>query len=308
MQEEIVSVQGLKKRYGDVQALGGISFTVRRGSLFSFLGVNGAGKSTAINILCSILQKDGGAVFVCGFDLDTQAEEIKKRVGVVFQATVLDDLLTVKDNLVTRAAFYGLRGAALRERLRRLCGLLELDDIFNRPFGKLSGGQRRRADIARGLLNDPELLILDEPTTGLDPHTRRNVWDLVRTLRREQGLTVFLTTHYMEEADGSDRVVILDAGRVVADASPVQLKNSYSRSYLYLYGERAQLAAALAAAGRGFEETAGGVRLVMEDAAAARAFLQEYPALCDDFEFRKGDMDDVFLAVTGKQLGGGESA
>lgn len=308
MQEEIVSVQGLKKRYGDVQALGGISFTVRRGSLFSFLGVNGAGKSTAINILCSILQKDGGAVSVCGFDLDTQAEEIKKRVGVVFQATVLDDLLTVKDNLVTRAAFYGLRGAALRERLCRLCGLLELDDIFNRPFGKLSGGQRRRADIARGLLNDPELLILDEPTTGLDPHTRRNVWDLVRTLRREQGLTVFLTTHYMEEADGSDRVVILDAGRVVADASPVQLKNSYSRSYLYLYGERAQLAAALAAAGRGFEETAGGVRLVMEDAAAARAFLQEYPALCDDFEFRKGDMDDVFLAVTGKQLGGGESA
>lgn len=308
MQEEIVSVQGLKKRYGDVQALGGISFTVRRGSLFSFLGVNGAGKSTAINILCSILQKDGGAVSVCGFDLDTQAEEIKKRVGVVFQATVLDDLLTVKDNLVTRAAFYGLRGAALRERLRRLCGLLELDDIFNRPFGKLSGGQRRRADIARGLLNDPELLILDEPTTGLDPHTRRNVWDLVRTLRREQGLTVFLTTHYMEEADGSDRVVILDAGRVVADASPVQLKNSWSRSYLYLYGERAQLVAALAAAGRGFEETAGGVRLVMEDAAAARAFLQEYPALCDDFEFRKGDMDDVFLAVTGKQLGGGESA
>lgn len=308
MQEEIVSVQGLKKRYGDVQALGGISFTVRRGSLFSFLGVNGAGKSTAINILCSILQKDGGAVSVCGFDLDTQAEEIKKRVGVVFQSTVLDDLLTVKDNLVTRAAFYGLRGAALRERLRRLCGLLELDDIFNRPFGKLSGGQRRRADIARGLLNDPELLILDEPTTGLDPHTRRNVWDLVRTLRREQGLTVFLTTHYMEEADGSDRVVILDAGRVVADASPVQLKNSWSRSYLYLYGERAQLAAALAAAGRGFEETAGGVRLVMEDAAAARAFLQEYPALCDDFEFRKGDMDDVFLAVTGKQLGGGESA
>ena len=308
MQEEIVSVRGLKKRYGDVQALGGISFTVRRGSLFSFLGVNGAGKSTAINILCSILQKDGGAVSVCGFDLDTQAEEIKKRVGVVFQTTVLDDLLTVKDNLVTRAAFYGLRGAALRERLRRLCGLLELDDIFNRPFGKLSGGQRRRADIARGLLNDPELLILDEPTTGLDPHTRRNVWDLVRTLRREQGLTVFLTTHYMEEADGSDRVVILDAGRVVADASPVQLKNSWSRSYLYLYGERAQLAAALAAAGRGFEETAGGVRLVMEDAAAARAFLQEYPALCDDFEFRKGDMDDVFLAVTGKQLGGGESA
>lgn len=307
-EEGIVTVEGLAKRYGSVQALGGISFTVRRGSLFSLLGVNGAGKSTAINILCSILQKDAGAVSVCGFDLDTRADEIKKRVGVVFQATVLDDLLSVKDNLLTRAAFYGLRGAALRERLRALTEMLELGDILNRPFGKLSGGQRRRADIARGLLNNPELLILDEPTTGLDPHTRRNVWELVRTLQKEQGLTVLLTTHYMEEAEGSDRVVILDAGKVVADATPVQLKNDYSRSYLYLYGERAQLCAALAALGIPFEETAGGVRLAMKDASAARAFLQEHAALCDDFEFRKGDMDDVFLAVTGKQLGGGESA
>lgn len=307
-EEDIVTVEGLAKRYGSVQALGGISFTVRRGSLFSLLGVNGAGKSTAINILCSILQKDAGAVSVCGFDLDIRADEIKKRVGVVFQATVLDDLLSVKDNLLTRAAFYGLRGAALRERLRALTEMLELGDILNRPFGKLSGGQRRRADIARGLLNNPELLILDEPTTGLDPHTRRNVWELVRTLQKEQGLTVLLTTHYMEEAEGSDRVVILDAGKVVADATPVQLKNDYSRSYLYLYGERAQLCAALAALGIPFEETAGGVRLAMEDASAARAFLQEHAALCGDFEFRKGDMDDVFLAVTGKQLGGGESA
>ncbi len=307
-EEGIVTVEGLAKRYGSVQALGGISFTVRRGSLFSLLGVNGAGKSTAINILCSILQKDKGAVSVCGFDLDTRADEIKKRVGVVFQATVLDDLLSVKDNLLTRAAFYGLRGAALRDRLRALTEMLELGDILNRPFGKLSGGQRRRADIARGLLNNPELLILDEPTTGLDPHTRRNVWELVRTLQREQGLTVLLTTHYMEEAEGSDRVVILDAGKVVADATPVRLKNDYSRSYLYLYGERAQLCASLAARGIPFEETAGGVRLAMKDASAARAFLQEHPALCGDFEFRKGDMDDVFLAVTGKQLGGGKSA
>ena len=307
-EEDIVTVEGLAKCYGSVQALGGISFTVRRGSLFSLLGVNGAGKSTAINILCSILQKDAGAVSVCGFDLDTRADEIKKRVGVVFQATVLDDLLSVKDNLLTRAAFYGLRGAALRDRLRALTEMLELGDILNRPFGKLSGGQRRRADIARGLLNNPELLILDEPTTGLDPHTRRNVWELVRTLQKEQGLTVLLTTHYMEEAEGSDRVVILDAGKVVADATPVQLKNDYSRSYLYLYGERAQLCAALAALGIPFEETAGGVRLAMKDASAARAFLQERAALCGDFEFRKGDMDDVFLAVTGKQLGGGKSA
>lgn len=229
-------------------------------------------------------------------------------MGAVFQFSALDDLLTVRENLAVRAACYGLRGGAWKRRLAELTELLELADILDRPFGKLSGGQRRRADIARGLLNNPELLILDEPTTGLDPHTRRNVWELVRTLQKEQGLTVLLTTHYMEEAEGSDRVVILDAGKVVADATPVQLKNDYSRSYLYLYGERAQLCAALAALGIPFEETAGGVRLAMKDASAARAFLQEHPALCGDFEFRKGDMDDVFLAVTGKQLGGGKSA
>lgn len=234
MQEEIVSVQGLKKRYGDVQALGGISFTVRRGSLFSFLGVNGAGKSTAINILCSILQKDGGAVSVCGFDLDTQAEEIKKRVGVVFQATVLDDLLTVKDNLVTRAAFYGLRGAALRERLRRLCGLLELDDIFNRPFGKLSGGQRRRADIARGLLNDPELLILDEPVNGLDPIGIAEMRDFIRRLCKEQGKTVLLSSHILSEvALLADDVGIIDHGRLLEEESMAVLEKK-NRQYIRL--------------------------------------------------------------------------
>lgn len=306
--QNIVEVEGLAKRYGAVQALGGISFTVQKGSLFSFLGVNGAGKSTAINILCSVLRKDEGKVRVCGFDLDERAEEIKKRVGVVFQNTVLDDLLSVKDNLVTRAAFYGLRGAQLRERLDMLTQMLELGEILRRPFGKLSGGQRRRVDIARGLLNAPELLILDEPTTGLDPYTRKSVWALVRKLQREEGLTVFLTTHYMEEADGSDRVVILDGGQVVADAAPVALKNAHSRNYLYLYGDTQTLMAGCRSCGAACEECTGGVRLTMADAAQARAFLAENPALCADFEFRKGDMDDVFLAVTGKRLGGGQGA
>ncbi len=298
--ENILEVEGLTKSYGNVRAVRGISFSVERGSLFSFLGVNGAGKSTTINILCSILQKDAGRVRIAGFDLDTQAAQIKRRMGVVFQGSVLDDLLTVKENLTVRASYYGLRGEAWRKRLGELCEMLDLGEILNRPFGKLSGGQKRRADIARGLVARPEILILDEPTTGLDPQTRRMVWRVVRSLREQAGMTVFLTTHYMEEAEGSDRVVILDGGIIAASGTPVALKNAYSRNYLYLYGPQA--AEGARRAGFNFEETVGGIRLTLPDAAAARAILSEHPQLCADFEFVKGNMDDVFLAVTGKKL------
>ncbi len=300
--DNIIEVDGLVKAYGEVRAVQGISFTAERGSLFSFLGVNGAGKSTTINILCSILRKDAGTVRLCGYDLDREPEKIKPRVGVVFQTTVLDDLLTVRDNLTVRASYYGLSGRKWRERLDELTELLDLKEILPRPFGKLSGGQKRRADIARGLINRPELLVLDEPTTGLDPQTRRMVWKTVQRLQSEQNMTVFLTTHYMEEADGSDRVVILDSGKIVANDSPVQLKNQYSRNYLYLYGDAGFLSKALTKQGENFEETAGGVRLMMQSAENARDFLGKYPQLSKDFEFMKGDMDDVFLAVTGKKL------
>ncbi len=303
--QNIIQVEGLEKSYGQVHAVQGISFAVERGSLFSFLGVNGAGKSTTINILCSILRKDAGKVTICGCDLDTQADEIKRRVGVVFQGGVLDDLLSVRDNLTVRAGYYNLFGGAWKKRLRELSDLLDLDELLSRPYGKLSGGQRRRADIARGLLNCPELLVLDEPTTGLDPQTRKTVWNIIRRLQKEDGLTVFLTTHYMEEADGSDRVVILDGGKIVAEDTPVQLKNKYSANYLHLYGDPAALGAALDGLGAAYLPQAGGVSLKMPSAAAARSFLQEHPALCGDFEFVKGDMDDVFLAVTGKNAEGG---
>ena len=308
MQDNIIEVEGLVKSYGAVHAVQGISFAVARGSLFSFLGVNGAGKSTTINILCSILAKDSGSVRIAGYDLDTQADQIRPRVGIVFQNSVLDDLLTVRENLVSRASFYGLRGRALKERLTKLRAMFELDEIWNRPFGKLSGGQKRRTDIARGLIADPELLVLDEPTTGLDPQTRRSVWEIIRRLREEEGMTVFLTTHYMEEAEGSDRVVIIDGGKIAAEGTPVQLKNAYSRSSLYLYGEEEALSAGLRAAGIPFEPAAGGVRVPMESAAAARAFLAENEPLSRDFEFIKGNMDDVFLSVTGRKWSEGGAA
>lgn len=298
----IIEVENLEKSYGGVRAVDGISFAVERGCLFSFLGVNGAGKSTTINILCSILKKDAGRVNICGYDLDAAAHEIKRRVGVVFQKTVLDDRLTVRENLAVRASFYGLTGKKWARRLQELSDMLALDDILPRPFGKLSGGQRRRADIARGLINKPELLFLDEPTTGLDPQTRAMVWSTVQKLRENEHTTVFLTTHYMEEADGSDKVIIIDGGRISAEGTPAELKNRYSHSRLRLYGEG--IFARLAEDGIAFEEDGPCAVINFDSAERARAFIAAYPAVCEDFEYVKGSMDDVFLAVTGKRAGG----
>lgn len=307
MDENIVEVEELVKSYGSVRAVRGISFSVKRGSLFSFLGENGAGKSTTINILCSILKKDGGTVRIGGFDLDARPEKIKPFVGVVFQGTVLDDLLTVGENLAVRAAFYGIRGQAWKRRLSELTELLGLSELLSRPFGKLSGGQRRRADIARGLVADPKLLVLDEPTTGLDPQTRKSVWGIIRGLQKETGMTVFLTTHYMEEAEGADRVVILDGGKIAADGTPAALKDRYSSCRLRLYGEEAPLSAALSAAGLSFVREGEALCAQIKDGAAARAFLAANPGI-SDFEFLKGSMDDVFLSVTGRSLAGGAQA
>ena len=307
MQKDFVRAEGLAKSYGAVQAVKGISFAVERGSLFSFLGVNGAGKSTTINILCSILKKDAGRVTIGGYDLDSEAAKIKPLLGIVFQGTVLDDLLTVKDNLTVRASFYGLKGKAWAQRLAVLCRLLDLKDLLRRPFGKLSGGQRRRVDIARALVGSPSLLVLDEPTTGLDPKTRQTVWEIVRRLQKDEGMTVFLTTHYMEEADGSDRVVIIDDGAVAAVGTPVQLKNAYSRNYLRLYGDAPALAERARALGLDARAEGGACVAAVASAEEARAFLLRNPELCRDFEFVKGNMDDVFLAVTGKQLQGGNA-
>ncbi len=298
----IIEAEGLFKSYGETHAVRGLSFSVERGSVFSFLGVNGAGKSTTINILCSILKKDAGSVRISGFDLDSDPTEIKRRVGVVFQKTVLDDKLTVRENLLTRASFYGISGKSWRRRLQELDEMLSLKDILDRPFGKLSGGQRRRADIARGLIHTPELLFLDEPTTGLDPQTRLTVWETVQRLRHETQMTVFLTTHYMEEADGADRVMIIDQGQIAADGTPQALKNAYSHSSLKLYGDRAALERGLREAGIEAQEGENCLLIPCKNADEAKAFLAKYPALAADFEYVKGSMDDVFLAVTGRSL------
>lgn len=304
---DIIEIAGLSKRFGSVQAVDDISFTVERGSLFAFLGLNGAGKSTTINILCSILQKDAGSVLIDGCDLEREADKIKPKLGIVFQNSVLDERLTVRENLTVRASYYGLRGEALRARLEELNELLDLKEILNRPFGKLSGGQKRRADIARGLLNRPSLLFLDEPTTGLDPKTRQNVWEIILGLRQSAGMTVFLTTHYMEEANRADHVVIMDGGRIAASDTPNNLKNLYSGDYVKLYlPQSPETAGALESSGRAFTYEGECYRVRVESSRDALSFLNAYPALAGDFEVVKGDMDDVFLSVTGKKLEGGD--
>lgn len=217
---DIIEIKNLKKTYGDIKAVDDISFSVKEGSLFAFLGVNGAGKSTTIKILCSILKKDGGQVLIGGMDLDKDADKIKSLLGVVFQDSVLDSFLSVKENLAIRAGFYGLSKEEWKDKLAELTELLDLKKILNRPIKNLSGGQRRRVDIARSLINSPKILILDEPTTGLDPQTRVKIWDIIEKLRKKNKMTVFLTTHYMEEANRANMVVMIDKGQIVAYDTP----------------------------------------------------------------------------------------
>ena len=234
--ENIIEINQLNKSFGTVKAVNDLSFRVKRGELFAFLGVNGAGKSTTISMICGQLAADGGEIRVNGWDVNRSGKKIKEMTGVVFQDSVLDKPLTARENLKSRAALYGITGKKFEERLQELITIFELQEFINRPVGKLSGGQRRRVDIARALVHRPQLLILDEPTTGLDPQTRKMIWNIIETLRVEEGLTVLLTTHYMEEAASADYIVIIDHGCIAAEGTPYELKSEYAKDYLSIYG------------------------------------------------------------------------
>ena len=301
--DNIMEISHLYKSFGEVKAVQDLHFCVKKGELFAFLGVNGAGKSTTINIMCGELRKDSGSVRICGADLDREPDSIRRKLGVVFQGSALDKDLSVRDNLRSRAALYGIHGKAFEKRLEELTELLDFADLLKRPLGKLSGGQRRRIDIARALLHEPEILILDEPTTGLDPQTRTNLWQVIGRLRREQGMTVFLTTHYMEEAADADYVVIIDHGRIAAEGTPLTLKNTYTGDFITLYGITEEQVKTL---GASYESIRDAYRVFVKDTAAATELILRYPEIFRDYEITKGKMDDVFLAVTGKKLTGGE--
>lgn len=299
----IIEVNNLVKNYKSVEAVRDISFEVEGGSFFAFLGVNGAGKSTTINILCTVLEKTGGSVKIGGYDLDKNADKIKEQIGIVFQGTVLDKQLSVRENLKSRASYYGLSRAETKQRIDEVVKTFELSEILNRRYERLSGGQKRRVDIARALINRPRLLFLDEPTTGLDPMTRTMVWDTIHKLQAESGLTVFLTTHYMEETASCDKVVILDSGRIAACDTPHNLKQRYATNRLLWYTDRTEENDRLLKAENAeFSYQTDRYSIPLGDSKKAAALISRNSRI-EDFEFIKGNMDDVFLNVTGKRLG-----
>lgn len=300
--KNIIEIKNLDKSFREVHAVNDLSLKVKEGELFAFLGVNGAGKSTTISIMCGTLPKDGGEVIIDGKNVDTDMKEITKELGVVFQTSVLDAKLSVKDNLMSRASLYGIMGAEAKQRIKELASLLNFTDLLNRTLEKLSGGQRRRIDVARALLHRPRILILDEPTTGLDPEARKTLWQVITDLRKQENMTVFLTTHYMEEAADADYVVILDSGKIAAEGTPLQLKNEFTGDFITLYHANENDIKNL---GLPYEIIKDACRVAVKNTEEARNLIMKYPSLFTDFEITKGKMDDVFLAVTGKKPEGG---
>ncbi len=299
--ENMIEINHLNKHFGMVKAVNDLSFRVKKGELFAFLGVNGAGKSTTISMICGQLAADGGEIRVNGWDVNTSGHKIKEMTGVVFQDSVLDKPLTARENLKSRAALYGITGKAFEARLQELISIFELQEFIDRPVGKLSGGQRRRVDIARALIHKPQLLILDEPTTGLDPQTRKNIWSIIESLREDDGLTVLLTTHYMEEAASASYIVMIDHGCIAAEGTPYELKNQYVKDYLSIYGVSKEEVESL---GIAYEEIRDGYKIAIASPLVATDLILNHASVFRDYEIVKGGMDDVFITVTGKKLGG----
>ena len=301
--DNIIEVSGLKKSYGSVQAVKGIDFYVEPGKIFAFLGPNGAGKSTTIDIICTFLKPDAGSIRVDGHVLGAEDAAIRASIGAVFQDNLLDNLLTVEENLKTRGSFYGLKGRALDEAVSRAAAVTGVTEILSRPYGKLSGGQRRRCDISRALVHMPKILFLDEPTTGLDPQTRKSVWETIIALQKETGMTVFLTTHYMEEAAGADFVIVIDDGLIVAKGTPSELKEKHTRDRLSLVTkDSASVIAYLDRTDIPYEIVAEQVVIPVSSTLDALPIVNQLQAYISGFEVTKGTMDEAFIAITGKEI------
>jgi len=278
---EIIQVKDLSKAYGNVEAVKGISFDVREGNLFSLLGTNGAGKTTTINILTTLLAKSSGVVTVGGYCTEKEADKVRNLIGVVFQDSVLDKLLTVRENLTIRGSLYGLSGSKLSKAVENAEKMTDISEFATRHYGKLSGGQRRRVDIARALLHTPKVLFLDEPTTGLDPKTRRDIWQMIRNLQETNGMTVFLTTHYMEEAAESDDIVVIHKGEIKAHGTPTDLKIKHCTDVLKI-------------------TTTDGEYIEQKLASTVEALpiIEQHKGNIANVEIINGTLDDVFLNLT----------
>lgn len=301
----IIEVNNLKKSYGKIEAVKGIDFYVERGKLFAFLGPNGAGKSTTIDILSTLLKPDEGEVLINDYKLGKDDNKIRSSIGVVFQDNLLDNLLTVKENLELRGSFYKLEKEDLKQAIRRAADVCEVNEFIDRPYGKLSGGQRRRSDIARSLINTPEILFLDEPTTGLDPQTRKNIWDTIRKMQRDNNMTVFLTTHYMEEAAEADYVIVIDHGEIVAKGTPSQLKDKYTTDRLILTVRNIEeVKNRLCNENIDFQQNSDIIQINLESTFQSLDIVRKVEDVIDSFEVLKGTMDDAFIQITGKEMRG----
>lgn len=301
--EFIIQANNLKKSYGDLKAVNDISFSVKKGNLFAFLGLNGAGKSTTINILTSIIKKDEGTIIIDNHNIDEETYKIKEKIGIVFQNSVLDDQLSVLQNLNSRASLYNLSKKDAKEKINYLVNILELNDILDRSYGNLSGGQKRKVDIARALIHDPAILFLDEPTTGLDPQTRNTVWNILHKLMDKNGLTIFLTTHYMEEVVRANHVIILDSGKIAAEGSPDYLKDKYATDLLrFITKKNDEIEHLLTTNNISFIYQKESYHIEVKNSLDAYNIINLNPQLLNNFEVLKGNMDQVFLNVTGKKL------
>ena len=304
----IIEVSNFSKSYGKVQAVKNINFYVEEGKLFSFLGPNGAGKSTTIDTLCTLLELNEGEVTVNEYDLRKKAHLIRQNIGVVFQDSVLDSLLTVRENLFIRAGLYMKGRKKIKKVVNEVIDLISLGDYANRPYGKLSGGQRRRADIGAALLHQPKILFLDEPTTGLDPQTRLMIWETIKELKAKSGMTIFLTTHYMEEAAESDYIIIIDHGEIVAKGTPSELKEKYTSSTLWIVPNNEEkflgqlIFMDIETTMKNIVSTGDEVVIKLASEKDALEILCKCKQYIDSFKLLQGSMDDVFINITGKEI------
>ena len=295
--KNIIEIRDLYKSYRGQEAVKGVSITVEKGQFLALLGPNGAGKSSIINILCTCLKADRGIVLVDGLRVGYQDFEIRKRIGVVFQNGVLDDLLTVEENLYTRGRFYGYRGYEMKSRVTDIAKMTGITELLKRPYGKLSG-QTRRCDIARALLHLPQILLLDEPTTGLDPQMRSAIWETVLGIKERTGMTILLTTHYMEEAAKADEIVIVKDGRVILRDSPDAIKSTYAQDSLVFFSDTTELLRSLLDRRKVRYRMRGeGIEIPLKKTTDALAILEFCRGRFRDFEVLRGNMDNAYLKV-----------
>lgn len=307
MQDTVIKIKDLTKQYNSTQvkAVDGISFDVKEGELFAFLGVNGAGKSTTINILCTLLTKTSGHVSLCGFDIQKEQARVKENIGVVFQNGVLDNKLTVYDNLIIRGTLFGIDKKTLIERILNLANRLSMTDFLKRPYEKLSGGQKRKCDIARALISNPKILFLDEPTTGLDPQSRVDMWQVIKDIRDEFHTTIFLTTHYMDEVNGADRVAIIDKGQLLCIDTPENLKSKYSYDTVKITtneNHKKEIENTLLSEKIEFEFSVDNFIINTKSGLDLIDIISKLKPMISSVEIVKGDMDSVFLNVVGRRF------